>query len=112
MGPNVSSDIEMSKKRVVQTLLMNCFLRKKTLANLIESAQTLKRRMGIKERLIAWRVVKRMKMGTMKKEVIHQIIPHNTCLFNRKARTTLEFGDACIKETVSITGDIHDRDIA
>jgi len=53
---------------------MNYFLLKKSPANLIESAQTLKRRMGIKEWLAAWRMVKRMKMGTM--EVIHQIIPH------------------------------------
>jgi hypothetical protein len=66
--------------------------------------------MGIKEWLGAWRMVKRMKMGTM--EVIHQIVPHIACLFNRKSQTILEFGYACIKETVSITGSIHNRDIA
>ncbi len=33
----------------------------------------------------------------MKKEVIHQIIPHITCLFNPKSQTILEFGNACIK---------------
>jgi hypothetical protein len=41
------------------------------------------------------------------KEVIHQNIPHNTCLFGCNAATTLEFGDACLKETLSITGEIH-----
>jgi hypothetical protein len=46
------------------------------------------------------------------KELIHQIIPHITCLFNCKSQTILEFGDACIKETVSVTRDIHNRDIA
>ena len=55
-------------------------------------------------------MVKQMKMGTM--EVIHQIVPHIACLFNRKSQTILEFGYACIKETVSITGSIHNRDIA
>ncbi len=59
--------------------------------------------------LDAGQVVAREKL---KKEVIHQIIPHITCLFNRKSQTTLEFGDACIKETVFVTGDIHNRDIA
>jgi hypothetical protein len=58
--------------------------------------------MGIKEWLVAWRMVKRMKMGTM--EVIHQKIPHITYLFNRNSGTILEFGSACIKETVSVTG--------
>jgi hypothetical protein len=33
-------------------------------------------------------------------------------LFNRKGCTILELGDAFIKETVSVTGDIHNRDIA
>ena len=88
---------------------MNYYLLKKTPANLIESAQTLKRRMGIEECLVAWRMVKRMKMGTM--EVIHQKIPHITYLFNRNSGTILEFGYACIKETVSVTGNIHNRDI-
>ena len=64
--------------------------------------------MGIKEWLVAWRMVKRMKMGTM--EAIHQIILHITYLFNRKSGTILEFGYACIKETVSVTGNIHNRD--
>jgi len=40
------------------------------------------------------------------------IIPLFACLFNRKSRTILEFGYACIKETVSVTGNIHNRDIA
>jgi hypothetical protein len=54
-----------------------------------------------------------VKRGTLlRKEVIHQIIPHITCLFNRKRQTILEFADACINEIVSITGDIHNRDIA
>ncbi len=58
-------------------------------------------------------MVKWMKMGTMKKEVIQKIIPCIiTCFFNGKRRTILEFGDACIKETVSVTGDINNRDIA
>jgi hypothetical protein len=89
---------------------MNYFFLKKSPANLIESAQTLKRRMGIKEWLVEWCMVKRMKMGTM--EVIQQIIPHIACLFNRKRQTILEFGYAGIKETVSVTGNIHNRDIA
>ena len=58
-------------------------------------------------------MAKWMKMGTMKKEVIQKIIPRiSTCFFNGKSRTILEFGDACIKETVSVTGDINNRDIA
>jgi hypothetical protein len=81
---------------------MNYFLLKKSPTNLIESAQTLKRTMGINEWLLAWCMVKRMKMGTM--EVIHQIIPHIACLFNRKSQTVLEFGYACIKETVPSPG--------
>jgi hypothetical protein len=66
--------------------------------------------MGINEWLVTWRMVKLMKMGTM--EVIHQIIPHVACLFNRKRQTVLDFGYACIKESVSVTGNIHNRDIA
>ena len=89
---------------------MNYLFLKKLPANLIESAQTLKRRMVIKEWLVAWHMAKWMKMETM--EVIHQIIPHIAFLFNRKSQTILEFGYACIKETVSVTGNIHNRDIA
>jgi len=55
-------------------------------------------------------MVKRMKMGTM--EVIHQKIPHIACLLDRKSRTILKFGYACIKEKVSVNGNIHNRDIA
>ncbi len=51
-------------------------------------------------------------VASVKKEITHQIIPHITCLFNRKSQTILEFGDACIKETVSVSGNIHNRDIA
>ena len=40
------------------------------------------------------------------------MIPHNTCLFNRKSHTFLKMGDACIRETVSVTGDIDNIDIA
>jgi hypothetical protein len=110
LGPKLDSDTKTSEKGVVQTLIMNYFLLEKSPANLIKSAQTLKRRMGIKEWLVAWRMVKRMKMGTM--EVIHQLHSHIACLFNRKRRTILEFGYAGIKETVSVTGNIHNRDIA
>ena len=50
---------------------------------------------------------------SMTKEVIHQIIHHNTCLFGRNAATTMEFGDACLKETISVTREIHNiNDIA
>ena len=46
-------------------------------------------------------------------EVIHHIISHNSCLFGRNttATATLEFGDACLKEAVSVTREIHNGDI-
>jgi hypothetical protein len=55
-------------------------------------------------------MVKRVKMGTT--EVIHQLNSHIACLFNRKRLTILEFGYAGIKETVSVTRNIHNRDIS
>ena len=51
----------------------------------------------------------------MTKEVIHNVIPHIDCLFNckiGKIEQILEMGCACMKETVSVTGNIHNRDIA
>ena len=88
MGPKLNSDIKTQKRDKLDRECTN-----------------LKEKNGHQGMVGSVALVKRMKMGTM--EVIHQIIPHIACLFNHKSRTILEFGYACIKETVSVTGNIH-----
>ena len=86
MGPKLNFDMETSKKESCSNTSNELLLTEKITRKLDQECANLKEKN--EDQGAVGSTAKRMKMGTMKKEVIHQIIP------------------------VSVTGNIHNRDIA